>query len=135
MAIVRWAESMSVGVSEIDQQHQKLISLINELNDAMARGKGKDALCDVINGLIRYTGTHFKTEESYFDKFNYEFNDSHKKEHSDFVKKVSEFRDSFISGRLGLSMEVMTFLSTWLSKHISVSDRKYCDCFKSNGLT
>jgi hemerythrin len=134
MAIIRWSEELSVGVAEIDQQHQKLISMINDLNDAMINGKGKEALRDVINGLITYTATHFKIEERYFDQFGYEESSLHKNEHADFVKKVSDFRDGYVSEKLGLSINVMKFLSDWLTCHIKGSDKKYTACFNSNGM-
>ena len=43
MAIIQWNDSLSVNVVEIDKQHQKLVAMINDLNDAMRQGKGKDA--------------------------------------------------------------------------------------------
>ncbi|MGA2938094.1 MAG: hemerythrin domain-containing protein [Syntrophobacteraceae bacterium] len=64
MALIQWNDSLSVNVVDIDKQHQKLVGMINELNDAMRQGKGKDALGKIVNGLIIYAGTHFKTEET-----------------------------------------------------------------------
>ncbi len=42
MALIDWDKSLSVNVEEIDQQHKKLIAMINELNEAMRNGKGKE---------------------------------------------------------------------------------------------
>lgn len=134
MALIQWDVSFSVKVAEIDQQHQKLVSMINELNDAMKQGKGKDVLGKIVNGLISYTATHFNTEEKYFDRFGYPETDSHKKEHAAFVKKVSEFKDGFEKGKLGLSIELMNFLSDWLKNHIKVMDMKYSQFFNEKGL-
>ncbi len=134
MALIQWDGSFSVKVAEIDQQHQKLVSMINELNDAMRQGKGKDVLGKIINGLISYTATHFNTEEKYFDRFGYPETDSHKKEHVAFVKKVSEFKNGFEQGKLGLSIEVMNFLSDWLKNHIKLTDMKYSKFFNEKGL-
>ena len=41
MALVQWSNSLSVNVVEIDKQHHKLVDMINELNDAMRREKGR----------------------------------------------------------------------------------------------
>ena len=79
MALVTWNDSLSVNVAEIDQQHRKLIAMINELNDAMKIGKGKDVLGGIVNSLISYTATHFKTEEKYFAQFGYPDTEDHKK--------------------------------------------------------
>ena len=134
MALIKWDDSFSVKVAEIDRQHQKLISMINELNDAMKQGKGKDILGKIVNGLISYTATHFKTEENYFERFGYPDADQHKKEHIAFVQKVSDFKNGFEKGKLSLSIEVMNFLSDWLQNHIKGTDKKYSQFFNGKGL-
>ena len=134
MALVNWDGSFSVNVSEIDQQHKRLVMMINELSDAMKQGKGTDILGKIVNELISYTATHFKTEEKYFDQFGYPDTASHKKEHMDFVQKVSDFKDGFEKGQLTLSIEVMNFLSDWLQNHIKDTDMKYSQFFNEKGL-
>lgn len=134
MALIQWNDSFSVGVGEIDRQHQRLVGMINDLNDAMRQGKGKDVLGKIINGLVGYAGTHFRTEEKYFEQFGYPDAGSHKKEHFDFTKKVAEFKDGFDTGKIGLSIEVMNFLSNWLQNHIKVVDNKYGPFFNGKGL-
>ena len=62
MALIQWSDELSDGVRELDAQHQRLIQMINELNDAMLQGKGKDALSEVIAGLHQYARTHFASE-------------------------------------------------------------------------
>ena len=134
MALIEWNSGFSVNVADIDRQHQRLIQMINELNDAMKQGKGKEALAKIINGLISYTRTHFTNEEKYFDQFGYPDTDSHKMEHAEFVKKVSEFKDGFDKGQTGVSIRVMNFLSDWLKNHIQVNDKKYGPFFNEKGL-
>ena len=134
MALFQWDNSFSVNVTEIDKQHQKLVALINDLNDAMKQGRGKDALAKIIGELFTYAGDHFATEEKYFDKFGYPSTASHKLEHADFVKRVSEFKNGFDSGQLALTIEVMYFLKDWLKNHIQGTDKKYGPFFNEKGL-
>jgi len=134
MALFQWDSSFSVNVAEIDKQHQKLVGMINDLNDAMKQGKGKDALANIIGELFNYAGSHFATEEGYFDKFGYPAAASHKLEHTNFVKKVSEFKNGFDSGQLALTIEVMNFLKDWLKGHIQGIDKKYSSFFNEKGL-
>jgi hemerythrin len=79
MELIQWNNNLSVGIAEIDSQHQRLIKLINDLNDAMRVGKGKDVTGKIINELTNYTLTHFTKEESYFAKYAYPETDAHKK--------------------------------------------------------
>jgi hemerythrin len=134
VAFIRWNSNLSVNVGAIDVQHQKLIALINALNDAMALGKGKEVLSQIINELVGYTTSHFALEEKYFDQYKYPEAVSHKKEHADFVKKVGEFQDKFNKGIAGLTVEVMQFLKDWLVKHIQGTDKKYSAFFNEKGL-
>lgn len=134
MGTITWNDSFSVKVLAIDQQHKKLVDMINELTDAMRSGKGRDILNKIISGLILYTGTHFKTEEKYFDQFDYPEAEIHKKEHEAFVLKVLEFKKGFEKGDLNLTVEIMDFLSDWLQNHIKGSDKKYSQFFNDHGL-
>lgn len=134
MALVTWSDSLSVNVAEIDQQHRNLIAMINELNDAMKQGKGKDVLGQIVNRLISYTATHFKTEETYFAQFGYPDMENHKKEHAAFVRKVLSFKEGFEKKELSLTIEVMRFLSDWLKKHIMGTDKRYTRFFNEMGL-
>jgi hemerythrin len=134
MALMEWNNSYSVNVAEIDVQHKKLVDMINDLNDAMSQGKGKDVIGKILGGLIDYAGSHFATEEKYFDKFGYPETISHKKAHADLVKKVLEYQDGFNKGSISLSVEVMRFLKDWLILHIQGTDKKYTAFFNEKGL-
>lgn len=134
MAIIQWNDTFSVNVAEIDKQHQKLIAMINELHDAMRQGKSNDVLKPILNGLIEYTGVHFKTEENLFARYKYPEAENHKKAHADFVAKVMDFKTRFESSAVGLSIDVMTFLSNWLQNHIKGEDKKYAPFLNANGV-
>jgi len=134
MALIKWDDSLSVNVGEIDQQHKKIIASINELNDAMKSGKGNDAVGAIINNLIKYTVTHFKTEEDLFAKYGYPDTQKHKKEHAAFVQKVAAFKDGFEKGKSFLTLEVMSFLSDWLNHHIMGTDKKYVQFLNKKGV-
>jgi hemerythrin len=134
MPLIQWNPSYSVKIGEIDTQHQKLITMINELNDAMLKGKAKEILSPLIDGLIAYTQVHFSKEEMLFDKYKYPDAPAHKEEHAAFVKKVSEFREGFKKGNMSLTINIMDFLSNWLTKHICGTDKKYSDFLNKNGV-
>lgn len=134
MPLIEWMDDLSVNVKELDDEHKKLISLINELHDAMRERKTKETLKKIIDGLISYTGTHFAHEEKYFVQFNYNKTLVHKKLHKDFVTKVLEFKKGFEEDRMMLSMDIMNFLKDWLTMHIKGSDKEYSALFNENGI-
>jgi hemerythrin len=134
MSYVNWNESMSVSVEVIDRQHQELLRLLNELHDAMTQGHGNTVLREIIEGLIEYTHTHFKTEESYFEACDYPDCAAHKQQHRDFVVKVMDFKQGFDEGRLMLTIDVMSFLGDWLVEHIQGSDASYAPFLRAEGV-
>jgi len=134
MALIDWTDELSVKIAEIDGEHKTLVAMINKLNDAMRQGKGKELLGEIVDGLTKYTATHFATEEKYFDKFGYPDAAKHKKQHADFVQKVSEFKSGFEQGKITLSIDVVSFLSNWLKTHILGTDKQYSEFFREKGL-
>ncbi len=134
MSFLNWTDEMSVNVKEIDNQHKKMIKIINKLYNAMEKRKPRDVLENVLDELIEYADIHFGTEEKYFEKFGYTKKKEHRKEHKDFVVKVLDFRKGYREGRLLLSADIMEFLKDWLKTHIMGSDKKYSKLFNKNGL-
>ena len=71
MALLSWNDTYSVKIRKFDDQHKKLIDLINQLHDSMLVGKGKDVMGEVMNSLVDYTKTHFTAEETLMRLHNY----------------------------------------------------------------
>ena len=129
-----WEDHYSVNVKELDEQHKKLVSIINELHNAMEEGKGRNVMASILNSMINYVSLHFTAEEKYMTSFNYPDYRKHKERHKKFVKKALEFQNNFNEGKLGLSIEVMCFLKTWLANHILITDKEYSSFFNEKGL-
>ncbi len=134
MSLVSWSSSFSINIKKVDEQHKKLIEMLNELHEAMTEGRGKDVLSDILNGMAEYTVIHFSTEEELMQRYNYPGYVKHKFEHDQFVKKVTEFKDKFESGQIS-AIEVMRYLSDWLKSHILGSDKKLGAFLNTKGVT
>jgi len=139
MALIAWNESFSVGVAEIDRQHVKLMTMINDLDEAVQAGRRKDVISRILDELIIYTATHFRTEEKYFDLFGYPEGEEHKDEHAVCIKMVTKFVKDFNAEMPGeklaaLTDEIISFLGIWWKYHILETDLKYATFFRENGL-
>lgn len=120
-----WSEKLSLGIDKIDDQHKELVSLVNQLHRAMKMQAGAREAEAVLARLAEYTVFHFSFEENILDKFGYPQAESHKKAHRDLVASVTAFQKDLRSGKAGLSMELMNFLTNWLRDHILKVDRAY----------
>jgi hemerythrin len=133
--MIQWDGSLALHIREIDEQHQKLIGLINDLHAAMLKGASKDALGPLLGALIDYTEYHFTAEEKLMADYGYIGTPMHKLEHASFVKKIRAFKAEFAAGKTRISHDLMTFLSDWLTKHILVNDKKYVAHLMAKGLS
>lgn len=125
MAFMEWNDRLVTGVKEADDQHKKLVSLVNDLYDAMKQGKGKEITDKILDELVKYANYHFGTEETLMTKYGYPDLANHKREHENFKVKIKEFLDKKAKGEATLSIEIMNFLKEWLVKHIMGTDKKY----------
>jgi hemerythrin len=134
MALITWNEGFSVKVKQFDDQHKKLIDMVNELHDAMKIGKGKDVLEKILAGLIQYTNTHFANEERLMKLHDYPDYEQHKKEHNLLTLQVKDVQKKYSEGSALLSQSVMTFLKEWLQNHIQGTDKNYAPFLNSKGI-
>lgn len=119
-----WNSSYSVGSEAMDQEHKRLVEIINNLYGAMRQGKGNQAIGSILDGLASYTRTHFAHEEKLMKDAKYEAYEEHKREHDTLSRQVLEIQNKYRSGNV-LSLEIMSFLKEWLVTHIQGSDKRF----------
>lgn len=134
MALIAWSGMLSTGISEQDNQHKKLIDLINQLNDAMKDGKGAEVMGKVLAELVNYTVFHFGYEEKLMAQYKFEDTPAHKAEHVKFVQTAGDFKKKFDSGSAVVSVEIMNFLRDWLTNHIMKTDKKLGQSLLKQGV-
>ncbi|NVN97776.1 MAG: hemerythrin family protein [Geobacteraceae bacterium] len=134
MPYIEWSDSFSVKVKEIDDQHKKLIGMINKLHDAMLANRGREVQAEIIFEMLEYVSYHFTTEEKYMSSFAYPGYEAHKREHLEFAAEVADLKARIDRGALILSIMPLSLLRDWLQNHILGTDMKYSDLFNSKGL-
>ncbi|NOU20085.1 MAG: hemerythrin family protein [Bacteroidales bacterium] len=132
--LINWTDTYSIGYSEIDNQHKKLVEMINVLYNAFSQGAVENVIRDILDEMIKYTDYHFKNEEKYFEKYAYSDAQEHIKQHEEFVLKVTDFYQEYNRGSETLTYDIMHFLRDWLLEHIKDSDRKYSSEFQEKSI-
>lgn len=125
MGYLKWSDKYSLNVAEIDEQHKKLLGLVNDMYDAMHAGKGRDMIGTVITEFVDYTEYHFKAEERLLRENGYPEYDEHKEMHDNLSRKAHSIKEAFDKGNAPTAIEVMLLLTNWLNTHILEEDRKY----------
>lgn len=134
MAYIEWEDSFSVGVEIFDNEHKKLIEIINRLHLALLMKETDAVMGKTLKDLIDYTITHFAHEEENMANQTYPDFFKHKKEHDELIKKVQDYKTQIESGKTTISLSIMNFLKEWLMGHILGTDMKYKDFFADKKL-
>jgi hemerythrin len=126
MPFAEWTKEFSVGVEEIDDDHKRLLALVNELHDALEAGAAWDVLDSVLDGLMLYVSYHFAHEETLFTRTDYPGYERHRRQHQALTITVQEIQADFqANASETLPYQVLDFLKNWLYEHIMGSDRAF----------
>jgi len=135
MPLIEWSADLSVGINSIDEQHKKLVNMINALNDAMLTGSSNELLGKIFTGLAAYTQKHFAYEENMFAEYGYADSEKHKRQHSELIAQVVELKQNFIENpQATITTDLMQFLKRWLTNHIMKTDKEYTEFLLSKGV-
>ena len=135
MAFFDWKEEYNVNIREIDNQHQKLVSMLNGLYESLKKGEGLEALGTTLSELASYTKTHFATEERLMKRHGYPEYLSHKDKHERMTNKVIEYLQKYEAGEIRSPIEISNFLKDWLKKHIMQTDMGYSAFLNGKGVS
>jgi len=131
--LFKWSDDFSVGVQEIDEQHKELVSLLNQLHDAIHEHHGSEAARRILDELADYTRTHFMVEESLMRISNYPDFEAHKQNHEDLIGQVQALQEKLDSGQAAITFELLHFLKVWLTRHINEADKRFGEHFTTHG--
>lgn len=135
MTFFEWRDDYNVGVRVVDEQHRRLVNLVDELYEAMKAGKGSEGAMRVLKGLVEYTKTHFRTEEEFMKNYSYTGLLVHKREHDYLTRQTEELLSQAEKGKLTVPLETAKFLKEWLTTHILETDKKLGKYLVAKGLT
>jgi len=80
-------------VPEIDQQHQKLVSMLNGLNEAVKNKESRNDIYRIIDDVIAYTCLHFENEEQLMAQAGYPEIEAHKDKHKQLVQEALHLKE------------------------------------------
>lgn len=129
-----WKDEYSVGIEEMDNDHKKLLNLINQLQTAVHYYTGKEFEEKALDELVDYTKTHFKKEEKLMEDNSYADLDAHKQQHKEFIDKVSTFLEQYKQNSDITIIDTLEFLKVWLIKHINGTDKEYGKVLNEKGI-
>lgn len=134
----KWRDRYSLNIPAIDEQHKKLFEIGNRAYELAILNDGYDhydEIMSIVDELLDYTKYHFEYEEELMEKYKYTGITHQHKEHSFYVDKINNMSEENVDAdQQKAVLDILDFLSEWISSHILISDRKYADDFKAKGI-
>lgn len=132
-----WDDSYSVGDTDLDAQHLKIVGILNELYALLQettlapRGEPVQRL---FQNLTQHIVSHFAFEEEMLVRVGYPdvLIAQHRKEHDSFIDHIRRFHQALESGDRRALEEMLPYLyGPWLINHICGTDHQYIPYLKA----
>ncbi|MBW7851132.1 MAG: hemerythrin family protein [Rhodospirillales bacterium] len=122
-----WRDAMNVGHKVIDDDHKRLVEIINAYEAELSNGVREEAISKILRQLYDYAQSHFIREERVQLRCAYPFHDAHKRDHQDLLRQLHDIIRKYFIDRtseidLAAAAELAEFLRTWLKEHIIKAD-------------
>jgi len=128
---IYWEDVFSIGNSEMDLEHQRLLEIYNELIILIQNNKNRTAFAEILSKMTDYSLFHFKDEEEYMQKIKYPRYKEHKQIHKEFIIEVATFNTNLLSNTPPTPEEILLFIKEWWMNHILKEDFEY-EIYKKN---
>jgi hemerythrin-like metal-binding protein len=125
--LIRWNPAFSTGLEKVDEQHKRLISLLNYMNDAVRKGEQKNVLGKALIVLAGYVAYHFATEETMLRQYGSYEVIGQKSHHDDLTRYIQGVRKEVDAGDIVIDQEVMNSLKAELINHLLNIVKKFED--------
>lgn len=123
MTTLQMEPSDHTGIGVIDDQHDAILSLVDDLARISPSGD-REKIGTCINRIVSHTLAHFEFEEELMEQANYQFIRVHKRLHDHFIQRLAGYTQRFDAGEAIIS-ELEHFLASWLHSHFCHEDKDY----------
>ncbi|MBL6999008.1 MAG: bacteriohemerythrin [Gammaproteobacteria bacterium] len=124
--IFPWNDNFNTGIASIDEQHKRLVELLNLLASHVAFQSELPELNSIFDQLTDYTVYHFQNEEQIWHQYMPDdaMERSHIENHALFIEDILKLKqDMNLRPTQQLVEEILAYLTRWLAMHILDSDR------------
>jgi len=130
LTIAPWRDEYLTGDARIDQEHQILFAMVNDLHGAIQTAASQTRLQALMQAMADHTAEHFQHEEALMQAYQYPGYGRHKQVHDNLLGKVSRLLAQFDQQEPVLSDNLTEFLTEWLAHHIRGEDQNMIAFFR-----
>lgn len=127
MTLVNWTDLYRLGIPQIDDDHERLVALLEGVLDAVVAGDAAAVVTARLDVFAAAAEAHFVREEDLLDRANYPDLAAHRAEHDRLLSHLRHMRTTLQDGRPAGDdgSRTATALRDWLFRHIREDDAAY----------
>lgn len=121
-----WSQPFETGLTTVDEQHQRLVELINEFGALVTESAvGRKTIVRVFSELAAYAKYHFSEEEGMMAEVGLapDYIQYHQQQHADFLQELDRFHTELKTDDPQGPERFLMFLIHWLAYHILGIDK------------
>ena len=133
-AFLVWTDDLKTGIESFDQDHKKLLALINNVRASVLCDTGEEFERQTLQELLEYTRSHFAREEQLMLEHDYPDYEGHKAQHDQMAYDVECLVKVYETKGSKILPDLADYLTRWLKQHINGTDKKYMEFFQEKGV-
>ena len=124
MTLLKWTKEFSVGIDEVDREHEELIEMINGLHDVMQVGADYVQVVELLGEIYSQIAKHFAYEEKIMRYARYPRYEEHKEDHETLLDDLREIMDEVEADGSFDAAGLSADLNRWFVDHFHTHDAK-----------
>ena len=116
-------ETITSGFRGLDGEHHVQIELLTTFRSAVAEGRPRSEVDEILDRLIDFTKVHFNSEQLLMRLYQYPTYQQHNDDHDDTIESLQALRHTYLAGERELACTTADELAEKLLAHICTADR------------
>lgn len=123
--LVAWNDAFVLGVDDLDEDHRRLVAIINEMDALVRRDASSAEVLAALDRLLGHLGDHFRREQAVMDRAGVPDSVDHGHQHERTRAHLQTLRDRLAADPGAVDgAELVRYLHAWLVNHVLNQDHR-----------
>jgi len=125
-----WDAEKELGLAGVDAEHQLQVRLVAVLRQAIAQGRDRSVLDEILSRIEATSSVHFMSEELLMRLHAHDQYQAHVEEHRRLLEQLAAIRAGLDTGQPALG-QAAERVEAWLEGHIRGMDRRFIEAMSA----
>jgi hemerythrin-like metal-binding protein len=125
-----WDAETDLGLAGVDAEHQLQVRLVAVLRQAIAQGRDRSVLDEILSRIEATTSVHFMSEELLMRLHAHDQYEAHVEEHRRLLEQLASIRAGLDADQPALG-QAAERVEAWLEGHIRGMDRRFIEAMRA----